>query len=93
MFYSNTELANVTTITNLNVYSYAERDLLLSYGIALLASAVAVLLGGYSLYRNGVSHDSSPSTFASTMQSLEVRRPSPVSDLDFQDRERLLLEI
>lgn len=73
--YSNIERANVTTTVNQNIYSYADQSLLISYGFAVLASAIAVLLGGYSLYQSGVSHDSSPSTFASTMQNPVVRIP------------------
>jgi hypothetical protein len=44
---------NITTLTN--IYTYHSRNLLLSYGIALLFAFIACLLGSFAYWANGAS--------------------------------------
>jgi hypothetical protein len=63
------EQTNLTTVTHTtypNVYEYRPYNLWLAYGIAVASSFIAVLLGLYALWLNGVSHDNS---FSSIMAS------------------------
>jgi hypothetical protein len=69
---SNTESAQITISTTQIVYLYQSRNLIISYSVAIFACLVAVLFGGHAFYRNGVSHDASVSTFATTTQEYEV---------------------
>jgi hypothetical protein len=61
-----TDLTQVAHYTQETVYDYRPYNLWLSYGIAIALSFVAVLLGLYALWLNGVSHDNS---FSSIMAS------------------------
>jgi hypothetical protein len=61
-----TDLTQVAHYTQETVYDYRPYNLWLSYGIAIALSFVAILLGLYALWLNGVSHDNS---FSSIMAS------------------------
>lgn len=60
------QMANVTTETWFNEYTYHQRNLLLSYGIALALSLIACSYGCSSIYRNGVSYSNNFSTVLRT---------------------------
>lgn len=63
--------ANFTTIQN--VYDYRPQNLLISYGIVLIFTLMAVILGVFSFQRNGISYDNLVSTIGKSMQNPEVR--------------------
>ncbi|CAG8955351.1 hypothetical protein HYFRA_00011335 [Hymenoscyphus fraxineus] len=83
----NSEIANVTIRSTKTVYNYEPRFLFISYGLAILSSTIAVLLGSFAFSRNGVSHDTSVSSIATAMRNPEVQEllrkyPSGVQPLN-----------
>lgn len=62
--------ANFTTIQN--VYDYRAQNLLISYGIVLFFTLVALVIGVFSFQRNGTSYDILVSTIGTSMQHPEV---------------------
>ena len=63
---------NITFTTDTTVYAYQPRNLLISYGLAILFTFVSVAIGGYAIYRNGASYDTSFSSISVAMQSADV---------------------
>lgn len=72
MLNSDKEMANVTITTSKTVYNYEPRFLFISYGLAILSSTAAVLLGSFAFSQNGVSHDATVSSIATAMRNPEV---------------------
>jgi hypothetical protein len=52
-----------------NVYSYNARNLWLSYGIVLLATSLALLVGSLAVYKNGVSYKNGFAALLSTTRN------------------------
>jgi ABC-type dipeptide/oligopeptide/nickel transport system permease component len=63
---------NVTTFKSAVVYAYNPQNLLLSYGMAVLASTIAIGVGFYAIFKNGACYDNRVSTFSTAMQSYGV---------------------
>ncbi|KAK5663975.1 hypothetical protein OQA88_187 [Cercophora sp. LCS_1] len=63
--------ANATVIINsqVNVYSYSQSSLLITYGITFALSLVGALVGRSAYYQNGVSHNITFSAFMSTTRN------------------------
>jgi hypothetical protein len=62
----------ITTSNTINVYQYDPLYLLLSYGIGLLYTFLAVVVGLCSLHFNGVSHSVSFSSILATTRNLDL---------------------
>ncbi len=63
---------NVTVITTQNIYTYQPFDLLLAYGLGILAAALCVLIGTLAMIANGVSYSSDFSTVMRTTRNSEL---------------------
>jgi len=63
---------SVTTFQTMNVYSYDQQNLLLSYGLVAFVTLIAVLVGLLSVVKNGVYHESSFSAIMVTMRNREL---------------------
>lgn len=70
------ETTKITTELWHNTYTYRSRNLLLSYGIALLLSLAACTLGCFAIYHNGVSYSNRFSTI------LRVARGHELAEID-----------
>ncbi|CZR62929.1 uncharacterized protein PAC_12826 [Phialocephala subalpina] len=68
----NPNLVNVTTYTYENEYFYSPEHLLQSYGIALVFTTMAIVLGLLSLRSNGASHSISFSAIMSITRNLQL---------------------
>jgi hypothetical protein len=55
----------------LNVYAYDQKNLLISYGVALVLTLLACAVGCAKVYRNGVSYSNSFSTVLRTTRHLQ----------------------
>ena len=75
---------NITVFENTNVYALNQKALFLSYGIALLLTIAATLLGFVAYRTNGGSRSFSYSALVESFQEhrLETRPPSLPSKLD-----------
>ncbi len=62
--------ANVTTTQARNIYLYQPRNLLLTYGLAIFFAFLAICLGLFAYFSNGVSHDISFSTIFCTTRGI-----------------------
>jgi hypothetical protein len=82
----NTTLRTIVTSNTYNIYQYHPFYLFLSYGLALLLSFVAALVGFYSLYLNGVSHSNSFSAIIATTRNMELDSLSTRSSLGADPR-------
>jgi hypothetical protein len=69
---NNHTMQNVTTSNTYNIYVYHPLYLLLSYGLALLFSSIAALIGFYSMHLNGVFHSNSFSAIVATTRNPEL---------------------
>jgi hypothetical protein len=83
----NTTLRTIVTSITYNIYQYHPFYLFLSYGLALLLSFIAALIGFYSLYLNGVSHSNSFSAIIATTRNPELDLLSTRSSLGADPRE------
>ncbi|KAG8532407.1 uncharacterized protein KY384_002892 [Bacidia gigantensis] len=61
---------NVTTNTPQNIYDYHARNLVITYGIGIFFSLVAVILGLHAFRTNGVSYNTSWWTIVATTRNL-----------------------
>jgi len=64
---------NVTTSTSAVVYAYNPQNLLLSYGLAILGSTIAIAFGLFAMWKNGACYDNRMSTFGTAMQGFDVK--------------------
>lgn len=64
--------ANVTTFTSAVVYAYNPQNLLLSYGLAILGSTIAICFGLFAMWNNGACYDNRMSTFGTAMPGFDV---------------------
>ncbi|KAI4916414.1 hypothetical protein J4E85_010068 [Alternaria conjuncta] len=64
---------NVTTSTSAVVYAYNPQNLLLSYGLAILASTISIAFGLFAMWKNGACYDNRMSTFGTAMQGFDVK--------------------
>jgi hypothetical protein len=71
-------MANATITSTEKVYLYESKNLIIVYSCVLVASIAAVFIGAFSLHSNGISYDTSVSTFAITMQNPEVCSLTPI---------------
>lgn len=55
-----------------NIYTYDSRKLMISYGIALLATTIALCFGFYAFFDNGVVHSTAFSAIPCDNEKLEV---------------------
>lgn len=62
----------MTIITQVNVYTYDWRSLVISYATAAALALATVALGGYTFKQNGVSHASSFSAIVATTRNPEL---------------------
>jgi hypothetical protein len=63
---------HVFSLTNVDVYEYDMKNLLVSYAAVLLVTFIAMCVGIYSLLENGVYHDTTFSTFMATMRNVDL---------------------
>jgi len=63
---------NVTTFTSAVVYAYNPQNLLLSYGLAILGSTIAIAFGLFAMWKNGACYDNRMSTFGTAMQGFDA---------------------
>lgn len=66
------ETTKITTELWHNTYTYRSRNLLLSYGIALLLSLASCTLGCFTIYQNGVSYSNRFSTILRVVRGHEL---------------------
>jgi hypothetical protein len=66
------EPIDVTHYTYKNEYHYSPKHLWQSYGIAILLTTIAIMIGLLSLRSNGVSHSTSFSAIMSTTRNLKL---------------------
>ncbi|KAF4631466.1 hypothetical protein G7Y89_g6667 [Cudoniella acicularis] len=69
MLSSTPQNVTVRVSSQLNVFAYNSRNLLLPYGLSLLACTCSVVIGLRAYYLNGVSHNSSFSSIVSTTRN------------------------
>ncbi|KAB8304071.1 hypothetical protein EYC80_005413 [Monilinia laxa] len=86
---------NIVTSNTNNYYVYHPLWLLLSYGLALLFSALAVAIGVYAIRSNGVVHSNSFSAIVATTRNTELdgymgRSSLGAEPLQSNDRDRRL---
>jgi hypothetical protein len=62
----------VTSFTQVNVYVYTPRLLLISWGVAIFYTLVAVLLGFLALVKNGYSYSNNFSTVLRTTRHVDI---------------------
>ena len=62
----------MTAFTSAFVYAYNPENLLISYGVAIFGSTIAICFGLYAILRNGACYDNRVSTFSAAMQSFDV---------------------
>ncbi|KAK3988799.1 hypothetical protein QBC44DRAFT_397347 [Cladorrhinum sp. PSN332] len=65
----NSRTANVTISSQANVYSYGSRNLIITYAVTCSMALAAVIIGLFSLFRNGVSHEIGFLTFLLTTRN------------------------
>jgi hypothetical protein len=82
----NTTSRTIVTSNTYNIYQYRPFYLFLSYGLALLLSFIAALIGFYSMYMNGVSHSNSFSAMIATTRNPELDSLSIRSSLGADPR-------
>ncbi|KAJ4855368.1 uncharacterized protein T069G_10926 [Trichoderma breve] len=58
--------------SDVNVYSYNRRVLIITYAVVFLVTLIALLIGGAAYFKNGVSHQLSFSTFMSTTRNYRL---------------------
>ena len=63
---------NVTVIITQNLYTYQPFDLLLAYGLAILAAALCVAIGSLAILANGASYSSDFSTVLRTTRNSQL---------------------
>lgn len=64
--------ANANFSSTVNMYDYKPANLLILYGVTLISTLVALLVGVFSFWRNGISFDNSVSTIGASMLNTEV---------------------
>jgi hypothetical protein len=72
MCYSPSVPVNVTTTHPQNVYAYNPKNLYVAYGIALLFTLFANILGTMAYISNGVSHNNSFSSIVRATRNPEL---------------------
>jgi len=63
---------HVFSLTNVDVYEYDMKNLLVSYAAVILVTFIAMCVGIYSLLENGVYHDTTFSTFMATTRNVDL---------------------
>ncbi|KAK4059600.1 hypothetical protein Trihar35433_10647 [Trichoderma harzianum] len=58
--------------SDVNVYSYNRRVLIITYAVVFLGTLIALLIGGAAYFKNGVSHQLSFSAFMSTTRNYRL---------------------
>ncbi|KAL7788105.1 hypothetical protein V8C43DRAFT_288304 [Trichoderma afarasin] len=58
--------------SDVNVYSYNRRVLIITYAVVFLGTLIALLIGGAAYLKNGVSHQLSFSAFMSTTRNYQL---------------------
>ncbi|KAK0760877.1 LOW QUALITY PROTEIN: hypothetical protein N5P37_005816 [Trichoderma harzianum] len=58
--------------SDVNVYSYNRRVLIITYAVVFLGTLIALLIGSVAYFKNGVSHQLSFSTFMSTTRNYQL---------------------
>ncbi|KAL7953123.1 hypothetical protein V8C34DRAFT_297785 [Trichoderma compactum] len=58
--------------SDVNVYSYNRRVLIITYAVVFLGTLIALLIGGVAYFKNGVSHQVSFSAFMSTTRNYRL---------------------
>ncbi|KAK4085596.1 uncharacterized protein Triagg1_586 [Trichoderma aggressivum f. europaeum] len=62
----------VKVSSDVNVYSYNRRVLIITYAVVFLGTLIALLIGGVAYFKNGVSHEVSFSAFMSTTRNYRL---------------------